>query len=302
MAIGRRRAEEALAFPIRDSLVRRSLLLSAVVRIAGNPQGRIAFGGLLLLIFAAIFADFYAKDPIAQTAEGQFLGPSWEHLFGTDELRRDLFARTVHGLRISLTIALVSSLSGAAIGISLGFVSGYAGGWAETAAMRVVDALLAFPGLLMALAIITILGPGGRNVAIAIAFLTIPAFARLARAQMLTEKHNDYVLAAKTVGASPLRIIFRHIGPNALPPLLTQVSLFMALAVLLEAALSFLGLGTKPPDPSLGLLLNNAKTFLREAWFYPVFPGLALAFLLLCLNLLADVINEATSPWARRRV
>jgi peptide/nickel transport system permease protein len=167
--------------------------------------------------------------------------------------------------------------------------------------MRFVDALLAFPGLLAALAIITILGPGVRNVGIAIAFFSIPSFTRLARGQMLSEKQNEYVTAARTLGASPQRVIFRHIALNAIPPLLTQVALFMSIAVLLEASLSFLGLGQQPPDPSLGSLISASKSYLRIAWWYPTFPGAALAFLLVLLNLLADATNEATSPWARRR-
>jgi ABC-type dipeptide/oligopeptide/nickel transport system permease subunit len=168
--------------------------------------------------------------------------------------------------------------------------------------MRIVDALLAFPGLLAALAILTILGPGTRNVGIAIAFFNIPAFCRLSRAQMLSEKNKDYVHASQALGAGPLRIIFGHIARNALPPLLTQLALAMNGAILLSAALSVLGLGDKPPAPSLGGILNSSKSNLSVAWWYAVFPGATLAFLLLCLNFMADAINEATSPYARRKV
>ena len=269
-------------------------------RFLRNPQGRVALLGLGVLAFLAIFAGVLSVDPNAQDASARFLPPSWEHLFGVDQLRRDMFSRTIHGLRISLLISFVSVTVGSAIGIITGLITSYVGGWVESLAMRFVDALLAFPGLLAALAIITILGPSIRNVGVAIAFFSIPSFTRLARGQMLSEKRNEYVIAAQTIGAGPFRVIFGHIALNAIPPLLTQVALFMSTAVLLEASLSFLGMGQQPPDPSLGGLISASKTFLRQAWWYPLFPGATLALLLVSLNLFADASNEATSPWARR--
>jgi peptide/nickel transport system permease protein len=269
-------------------------------RFLRNPQGRVALLGLGVLAFLAIFAGALSVDPNAQDASARFLPPSWEHFFGVDQLRRDMFSRTIHGLRISLLISFVSVTVGSAIGIITGLITSYVGGWVESLAMRFVDALLAFPGLLAALAIITILGPSIRNVGVAIAFFSIPSFTRLARGQMLSEKRNEYVIAAQTIGAGPFRVIFGHIALNAIPPLLTQVALFMSTAVLLEASLSFLGMGQQPPDPSLGGLISASKTFLRQAWWYPLFPGATLALLLVSLNLFADASNEATSPWARR--
>ncbi len=269
-------------------------------RFLRNPQGRVALLGLGVLAFLAIFAGALSVDPNAQDASARFLPPSWEHFFGVDQLRRDMFSRTIHGLRISLLISFVSVTVGSAIGIITGLITSYVGGWVESLAMRFVDALLAFPGLLAALAIITILGPSIRNVGVAIAFFSIPSFTRLARGQMLSEKRNEYVIAAQTIGAGPFRVIFGHIALNAIPPLLTQVALFMSTAVLLEASLSFLGMGQQPPDPSLGGLISASKTFLRQAWWYPIFPGATLALLLVSLNLFADASNEATSPWARR--
>ena len=281
---------------------RESLLFSTINGIIHNPQGAIAIVGLLLLVVGAVGAPLIAlHDPIAQDASGRFLSPSTEHWFGTDELRRDLFARTLFGLRTSFAVSLISVAIGTGVGVTIGFLAGFIGGWTETAAMRLVDALLAFPGLLAALAILTILGPGVRNIGIAIAFFTIPAFARLSRAQMLAEKNKDYVLASQALGASPQRIIFRHIAINAFPPLLTQMALLMAVAVLITAALSFLGLGDQPPTPSLGGLLNTSRQYLREAWWYAVCPGVTFALLLFCLNLLSDAINEASSPYTRRR-
>ena len=177
---------------------------------------------------------------------------------------------------------------------------GYVRGWADSVVMRLVDALLAFPGLLIAFAILTILGEGLENIGIAIVVFAIPGFTRLARAQMLGERNKDYVLAAQVLGASTPRIIFRHIVINALPPLLVQVALAIASGVLIVAALGYFGLGIEADTPSLGGLVNDSRPYLQRAWWYPVFPGAILAFLLLCLNLLADAINAAISPYTRR--
>lgn len=281
---------------------RESLLFSTINGIIRNPQGMVAILGLVLLVVGAVGAPVIAQhDPIAQDSAGRFLSPSTENWFGTDELRRDLFSRTLFGLRASLAVSLISVAVGTSIGVTIGFLAGFIGGILEAAAMRLVDALLAFPGLIAALAILNILGPGVRSIGIAIAFFTIPAFARLARAQMLAEKNKDYVLASQALGARPVRIIFRHIAINAFPPLLTQMALLMAVAVLITAALSFLGLGDNPPAPSLGGLLNVSRQYLREAWWYAVCPGAVFALLLFCLNLLSDAINEASSPYQRRR-
>ncbi|MYH68552.1 MAG: ABC transporter permease, partial [Dehalococcoidia bacterium] len=223
---------------------RESLLFSTINGIIRNPQGMVAIIGLVLLVVGAVGAPVIAQhDPIEQDAAGRFLAPSTEHWFGTDQLRRDLFSRTLFGLRASLAVSLISVAVGTSIGVTIGFLAGFIGGLLEAAAMRLVDALLAFPGLIAALAILNILGPGVRSIGIAIAFFTIPAFARLARAQMLAEKNKDYVLASQALGASPQRVVFRHIAINAFPPLLTQMALLMAVAVLITAALSFLGLG-----------------------------------------------------------
>jgi ABC-type dipeptide/oligopeptide/nickel transport system permease subunit len=286
----------------RERLVRESMFWGSLDRLVRNPQGLVGLLILGVLVGATVFAPLITwHDPNLQDASARFLSPSWDHPFGTDELRRDLFARTIYGLRISLVISLVAVGCGSIIGIVIGFLSGYVSGWVDTVLMRLVDALLAFPGLLAALAIVTILGPGVRNVALAIAFFSIPSFARLSRAQMLGERHRDYVLAAEALGAGSIRVVFGHISRNAIAPLLTQVALFMAAGVILSASLSFLGLGERPPDPSLGGLVNNSKSNLQQAWWYAVFPGAALASLLLSLNLLADAINEAINPFARRR-
>ncbi|MBK6317904.1 MAG: ABC transporter permease [Dehalococcoidia bacterium] len=286
----------------RERLVRESMFWGSLDRLVRNPQGLLGLVILGLLVGAAIFAPLLTwHEPNIQNASARFMPPSLEHPFGTDELRRDLYSRTLFGLRVSLALSLTSVTIGSTIGIMFGFFAGYVGGWVDAVMMRLIDALLAFPGLLSALAIVTILGPSIRNVAIAIAFFSVPSFARLSRAQMLAERNKDYVASAQALGAGPVRIVFRHIAPNAIAPLLTQVALFIASAVSVSAALSFLGLGERAPDASLGGLINTAKSNLQKAWWYPTFPGLALALLLLSLNLLADAVNDAINPFARRR-
>jgi peptide/nickel transport system permease protein len=278
------------------------MLFGILWRLIRNPQGIIAVSGLIILVVLAVGAGVISQaDPLQGSASGRLLAPSWSHPFGTDELRRDLLARTLFGLRASLEVAIGAVALGAIVGSCIGFIAGYAGKIVETVAMRVVDALLAFPGLLTALAILTILGPGPRNVAIAIAVFNIPVFARLARAQMIVEKQRDYVFASRSLGASPMRLIFVHITRNAIAPLLTQMALAMAAAVIIAASLNYLGLGQRPPEPSLGGLLNASRAYLQTSWWYALFPGAILAFLLLCLNFLADAINEATNPYSNRR-
>lgn len=278
-----------------------SLWADTLRHLLRNPQGAVAVAGLLIIAVAAIAAPLIAwHDPIAQDASARLLSPSWNHPFGTDELRRDLFSRNLHGLRAALALSILAVLTGAVLGTATGFAVGYIRGWADAAVMRLVDALLAFPGLLIAFAILTILGDSLENVGIAIAVFAIPGFTRLARAQMLGERNKDYVLAAQVLGASTARVIFRHIVLNALPPLLTQVALAIASGVLIVAALGYFGLGLEADTPSLGGLVRDSRAYLQRAWWYPVFPGATLAFLLLCLNLLADAINAAINPYARR--
>ncbi|MXW25613.1 MAG: ABC transporter permease [Dehalococcoidia bacterium] len=283
------------------SRVSHSMWADTMRRLLRNPQGAVAVGGLLIIVIAAVAAPLIAwHDPIDQDASARLLSPSWNHPFGTDELRRDLFSRNLHGLQTALTLSFLSVLTGAVLGTITGFTVGFVRGWADAVVMRLVDALLAFPGLLIAFAILTILGQGLENIGVAIVVFAIPGFTRLARAQMLGERNKDYVVAAQVVGASTPRVIFRHIVLNALPPLLTQVALAIASGVLIVAALGYFGLGEQAPTPSLGGLVNDSRPYLQRAWWYPVFPGAILAFLLLCLNLLADAINAAINPYARR--
>lgn len=266
--------------------------------ILADWRGATGAGILLVLVFASAGADLIAwHDPLAQDATGRFLAPSWNHPFGTDEFRRDLFARTLVGLRSSLATAGLAVAAGAATGTGLGFLAGYSGGLAEKALMRFIDVWMAFPALLMAMAVLTIMGPGTAGLTLALALFNVPSFARLARAQLLSELGKDYVAAARAIGGSPARIMLRHIAPNAVAPLVTHLAIAATAAVLIGASLSFLGLGERPPTPTLGSLINASRSHLNEAWWYAAFPGAALALLLMSMNLLADALTDTLARY-----
>ncbi len=293
--------------PLEQTRLRRlrdqSLTVDALYRTVTNPQGAIGFTVLAGLIFIAIFADLLAPHGYAEQIRGaRLLPPSGAYWFGTDDLSRDIFSRILFGLRISLYVSVAGVFGGGLVGTIIGFAAGYAGGWLEAMLMRLVDTLLAFPFLLLGIAVLAILGTGTSQVALALGIANIPVFARLARAQLLTEKERDYVLAARCLGASPPRIIGRHIATNALPPLLVQAALAMAFAVIAEATLSFLGLGASPPTPTLGIILNDGRRWLLSGyWWFVLFPTLGLSLILLSLNFLADSVVEAIDPHRRHR-
>ena len=293
--------------PLEQTWLRRmrdqSLTVDAIYRTVTNPQGAIGAAVFGLLIFVAIFADLLAPFGEAEQIRGaRLLAPSGAYWFGTDDLSRDIFSRILFGLRISLYVSVAGVVGGGLVGTAVGFISGYAGGWLEAVLMRIVDTLLAFPFLLLGIAVLAILGTGTSQVALALGIANIPVFARIARAQLLTEKERDYVLAARCLGASPPRIIVRHIATNALPPLLVQAALAMAFAVIAEATLSFLGLGASPPTPTLGIILSDGRRWLFAGnWWFVLFPTLGLSLILLSLNFLADSVVEAIDPHRRHR-
>jgi peptide/nickel transport system permease protein len=257
---------------------------------------------LLVFILAALFAPRVAPyDPAKPNYQALLQTPSRDHLFGTDDKGRDIFSRVVFGTRISFTIALVAVGIATAVGIPLGLFGGYFGGWFDAVISRVIDALFAFPVLLMAIAIVTITGIGLRGAIIAIGLIAIPEFARVARSAMIAEKENDYVLAARALGAAATRIVFRQILPNTFGPVIVLVSLGFAFAILNETALSFLGLGAQPPTPSWGADLAAARRYIRDAPWLSIFPGLAIFFLVLALNLTGDGLRDLLDPTRQRR-
>ena len=245
----------------------------------------------MLGVMAALAPWIAPADPLAQNRVDRFLPPSLAHLFGTDEFGRDILSRVIHGARISLLTGTVAVLIGGAVGVPLGLLGGFAGGLTDAAIMRVLDFLLAVPAILLAMVIIAILGPGSFNAMLAVGVVSVPAFARLTRASTLSLKERDFVMATRALGVGPAYLMFRTILLNAMTPIVVQVAVTAALAMLLEAALSFLGLGTQPPAPSWGSMLNTGRSFLYHAPWYGLFPGAVITVSVLSLNALADALQ-----------
>ncbi|MCC6173963.1 MAG: ABC transporter permease [Chloroflexi bacterium] len=266
-------------------------------RLLRSPAGLLGMIVLAVLVLMALFAPLLAPyDPLAQHPGSELAVPSNTYPLGTDEFGRDVLSRIIYGARISLMVGVLAVAIGSLIGVSSGLLAGYRSGWVDATIMRVWDTLLAFPAILLGIAVAAVLGPGVTNAAIALAIISIPQFARITRAAVLGEKQREYVQAARCLGAGGWRITTSHIFPNCISPLLVQLSLAMGYAVLLEAGLSFLGLGTQPPEPSWGSMLNASRAYLRQAPWYAVFPGVALSVLLVGLNFLSDALRDALDP------
>ncbi|MEX2104267.1 MAG: ABC transporter permease [Bacilli bacterium] len=257
-------------------------------------------GGLIIItmILVAIFAKQIAPfDPNFQNYDAILQEPGGEYLFGTDDLGRDIFSRIVYGAQISIKAALISVGIAIIIGVPIGLLSGYYRGfWDEWVVMRCVDAMKAFPFIILALAIAAVLGSGFGNAMIAIGIGFSPAFIRITRGQVLSLRNLEYVQAAKAVGVKDLRIIFRHILPNALSPIIIQSTLAMASGILAEASLSYLGLGVQPPTPSWGSMLNQAQTLMTVAPYTTLYPGIAIFIVVLGFNLLGDGLQQYLDP------
>ena len=274
-----------------------SITALTMQRLLRNNLGRLGLFVVSFLILIGLFAPWLAPyDPIEQHEGLELTAPSTQFLLGTDELGRDLLSRIIFGARISLVVGVAAVAFGAVVGISTGLLAGYAGGWVDAIVMRVWDTVMAFPGILLGIAIAAILGPGLFNAGIAVGILSMPSYARMARAGMLTQQNRDYVIAARSMGTGQLRIIFQHILPNTLAPILTQVALGMAGAVFLEAGMSFLGLGAQPPRPSWGSMIAQSRAYLRIAPWYGIVPGVAISLFLIGLNALADGLRDALDP------
>ena len=253
------------------------------------------FGCLLLtfLLAGATFAPLIASfKPNDQNLERDLLAPSSEHLMGTDKLGRDILSRVLHGSRVSLMVGVTTVIFSLMIGIMVGFVSGYRGGWTDLVCMRLVDILLAFPGILLAIAITAALGPSLTHVVLALSVIGWTGYARLVRGEILALKERDFIRAAQGLGAGPLRILISHILPNVLPPLLIQATFGISAAIMAEGGLSFLGLGAQPPTPSWGSMLSEGRQFLLVAPHLTVFPGLAMMMTVLATNLVGDGIRD----------
>jgi peptide/nickel transport system permease protein len=256
-------------------------------------------GGAIVIVavLAAILGPWLTPfDPAAQLLSLRLSGPSAAHLFGLDELGRDILARVLAGARISLVVGLTVVSVSASVGTLLGALAGYFGGLFDDAVSRVIDVLLAFPGLLLAIALVAMLGPSLGNVLFALASIGWVGYARLVRGQVLRARELEYVQAARAQGASVVRVLWRHVVPTAMPTVVVQAALGMAGAITGEAALSFLGLGVQPPTPSWGTMLNGGRAHLLDAPHLTIFPGLAIAVLVLGFNFLGDGLRDLADP------
>lgn len=252
---------------------------------------------ILIFVFMAILAPFITGyDPFKRDIRHRFAGPSWTHVMGTDQLGRDIFTRIMYGTRISMQVGLLSVLIGITGGLILGAISGYVGGLLDNLLMRLMDGFLAFPPLLLAIGLVAAAGPSLTNVAVVIGVVYIPRFARVMRSSVLAQREKEYVEAARAVGQSNFKIMWKHIGPNTLSPIIVLGTIIFALAIIIEASLSFLGVGVPPPAPSWGMMLDEGRRYMSNSSWLPVWPGLAISVTVLGFNLFGDGLRDYLDP------
>lgn len=264
-----------------------------------NKMALVGLGILVILVLLALFADViadYDTVVIKQNLANRLKGPSAEHWLGTDEFGRDIFARLVHGARVSLKVGIIAVGISIILGGILGALAGFYGGRIDNIIMRIMDVFLAVPSILLAIAIVSALGPSIINLMVAISISSVPRYARIVRASVLSIRDQEFVEAARAIGANNARIIFRHIIPNSLAPVIVQGTLGVASAILSTAGLSFIGLGIQPPAPEWGSMLSGGRQYLRYAWWVTTFPGVAIMITILSLNLLGDGLRDALDP------
>jgi peptide/nickel transport system permease protein len=268
-----------------------------------NPVTVFSGAALVLIAFVAVTASWIAPYGINEiNVPNALQSPSGTHWFGTDELGRDVFSRVLVAIQASLQVAVISVAFAVVVGVTMGLVAGYRGGWIDTVFMRVVDVMFAFPVLLLALAVVAILGPGMTTTILAIGIVYTPIFARVARASTLSVRVEPFVAVSRTMGTGHGYILRRHILPNIAGPLIVQTSLSLAFAILSEAALSFLGLGIQPPQPSLGRMIFDSQGFVTLAWWMAVFPGVAIFVTVLAFNLFGDGLRDVLDPKQRTMI
>ncbi|MEA4934690.1 MAG: ABC transporter permease [Lawsonibacter sp.] len=266
-------------------------------RLCQNKAAVVGMVILLVLLFCSIFAEVIAPyDYAAQNLAATFQSPSLSHLFGTDNLGRDIFSRVIYGARISLIVGLSSVCLAAFCGVILGAISGYYGNVCDNIIMRAMDILLAIPNLLLAISIAATLGNGIGNLILAIGIGSAPGYARIVRASILSLKDQEFVEATRSIGGNDFQIIFHHILPNCLAPIIVQMTLGVATAILSTASLSFIGLGIAPPTPEWGSMLSSGRQFIRDAWYVVTFPGLAIMVAIFGLNMFGDGLRDALDP------
>jgi len=251
---------------------------------------------VVIAIFAPIIAPFPSHIYGVVNPQNKLLPPSWTYLFGTDEMGRDLFSRILYGTRISLFTSAIAVLLGLFIGVNLGLMAGYYGGFIDEIIMRIVDMFLSFPPLLLAIVIAAFLGPSLRNAVMSIIIAWWPWYTRITRGQVVSIKEKEFVRAAHSIGTPSWQIIYKHILPNCISPLIIQASIDLGAVVLTLASLSFLGLGAQSPIPEWGLMLTNSRYYFLRAWWYSLLPGMAIFIVVLCFNLLGDGLREILDP------
>lgn len=266
----------------------------------GFRKSKVAVVGAVIVIFfilLALFGPLVTKEGInEQLLTDRLQPPSSEYWFGTDDFGRDIFSRIIHGARISLSVGFFSVVGSIVVGSFLGIIAGYYGRWVDTIISRIFDIMLAFPSILLAIAIVSVLGPSLRNALIAIAIINVPNFGRLIRSKVLSIKEDEYITAAKAIGMKDFRILFSHILPNSMAPVIVQGTLAVATAILEAAALGFLGLGAEAPYPEWGKMLADSKDYLQDAPWTMIFPGLAIMLTVLGFNLMGDGLRDALDP------
>ncbi|MBD8687503.1 MULTISPECIES: ABC transporter permease subunit [Rhizobium/Agrobacterium group] len=300
-------AETTQSQPVSSAAMRRQMLSEFWHYFSENRGAVIGLYVFAIIVFVAIFASLIAPhSPFQQYREVILLPPAWleggnwSYPLGTDPLGRDILSRLIHGAQYSLFIGVFVTTLSLSTGIVIGVIAGYYRGWLDTVIMRLMDIILAFPSLLLALVLVAILGPGLTNGMIAIALVLQPHFVRLTRAAVMTEKERDYVTAARLAGAGPLRLMFKTILPNCMGPLIVQATLSFSNAILDAAALGFLGMGAQPPAPEWGTMLAEAREFILRAWWVVTFPGLAILITVLAINLVGDGLRDALDPKLKR--
>ena len=289
--------------PVSAWTMRKAMLGEFWYYFSQNKGAVIGLVVFSIIVFLAVFAPLIAPhSPSLQNREALLWPPawmeggSWAYPLGTDALGRDIFSRLIFGARFSLFIGVVVVTLSVSVGVIVGLIAGFFRGWIDTAIMRVMDVILAFPSLLLALVLVAILGPGLTNAMIAIALILQPHFVRLTRASVLSEREREYVISARVAGASKLRLMFKTILPNCLAPLIVQATLAFSNAILDAAALGFLGVGAQPPTPEWGTMLAEAREFILRAWWVVTLPGLAILITVLAINLMGDGLRDALDP------
>jgi len=286
------------ARPIRPA---RTGLLGLVSRIAAEPMGLFGLGLVLLLILTGIFADWLVPyDPIKMNMQERLLGPSWAHPLGTDNIGRDTFSRVLKGSQIALTVAAATTLLAMAGGLTLGLLAGYGPRWLDNFLLLIFDSVYSFPSIMLQLAVITLLGPSLSTVVLVIVITTTPAYARLVRTSTLSIKTSEFILAERSMGASLPRIMFRHLLPNVVGPLFIIASMDVPVVIAIEAGLSFLGLGVRPPAPSWGNILNDGFSFIRVTPWIVIGGGIPLVLATLGFTFLGEALRDQLDPKLRK--